>query len=157
MTQPQDVQEALRPLRRRLENLEQQRRRSVDELRFAIVGTAGAAALAVLTATTWVVDEDEPYTLWGLVPAGWQAFAMLVLVAGTALATPLLFLSDRPSRAGHLVLVWVALLTAIWVIALNAVVPDDATTAPGRWLTLLTALVLAAAHGFRAEEARTGR
>lgn len=157
MTESQDVQEALRPLRRRLEELERQRRRSVEELRFAIVGTALAAGLLVLTATTWVVDEDEPYTLWGIVPAGWQAFTMLVLVTGTAIATPLLFLGDRPSRAGHLVLVWVSLLTAVWVIVLNAIVPDHATTAPGRWLTLLAAVTLATAHGFRAEEIRNGR
>lgn len=157
MAESQDVQEVLRSLRRRLGELEKQRRRSVDELRYAIVGTALAVGLVVLTATTWVVDEDgdEPYTLWGLVPEGWQAFAMLVLVVGTALATSLLFLSDVPTRTGHLVMVWVSLLTAVWVIVLNAVVPEDAGSGPGRWLTLLVALVVAASHGLRAEELRT--
>ena len=154
MADTQDTQAALRSLQLRLRELEQQRRHSTDGLRFAIVGTALAAALFVLSATTWVVDEDgdDPFTLWGLVPDDWRALAMLALVAGTALATPVLFLAERPTRAGHLVMVWVALLTAVWVIVLNGVVPEDSDTAPGRWLTLLTALALAAVHGFRAEE-----
>lgn len=152
MADPQDTQAALRSLRARVEELEQRRRRAADGLRFAVPGTAVAVGLLALTATTWVVDEDEPYTLWGLVPEGWQAFVMLALVAGVALTTPALFLADHPVRAGHLVMVWVSLLTAVWVIVLNAVLPDDADTAPGRWLTLLAALALAAAHGFRAEE-----
>lgn len=160
MADPQDTQAALRALRTRIDELEQRRRRSVDELRFAILGTALAVALVALTATTWVVDSDdygddgayEAWTLWGLVPTGWQALVMFGLVVGVALATPALFLTNHPSRAGHLVLVWVSLLTAIWVIVVNAVVPEDTDTAPGRWLTLLTALAIAAAHGFRAEE-----
>ena len=153
MADTQDTQAALRALRTRIDELERRRRRSVDELRFAILGTALSAALAVLTATTWMVDEsDEAWTLWGLIPEGWQALVMFALVAGLALATPALFLTDHPSRVGHLVMVWVSLLTAVWVIVVNAVVPDDADTAPGRWLTLLTALAIAAAHGFRAEE-----
>jgi hypothetical protein len=156
MADTQDTQAALRALRNRVEELERWRRHSVDELRFAILGTALSVALAVLTATTWVVADDdgadEAWTLWGLVPEGWQALAMLGLVAVLMLATPALFLTGNPSRAGHLVLVWVSLLTAVWVIVLNAVVPDDADTAPGRWLTLLAALAIASAHGFRAEE-----
>jgi hypothetical protein len=152
MADTQDTQAALRSMQLRLRELEHQRRNSTDGLRFAVVGTAFAAGLFVLSATTWVVDGDEEFTLWGLVPADWRAFAMLALVVGTALATPMLFLTDNPSRAGHLVMVWVALLTAVWVIVLNGVVPEDAESAPGRWLTLLTALALAAVHGFRAEE-----
>lgn len=154
MADTQDTQAALRSLRTRIGELEQQRRRSVDELRFAIVGTALAAGIFVLSATTWMVDDDgtEPYTLWGLVPLGWQALVMLALVACLAVVTPLLFTTDHPSRAGHLVLMWVSMLTAIWVIVLNAVVPEDADTAPGRWLTLLVALAIAGVHGMRAEE-----
>lgn len=155
MADTQDTQAALRALRTRIEELEQRRRRSVDELRFAILGTALAVAMVVLTTTTWVVDtdgDDEPYTLWGLVPEGWQALLMLGLVVAVAFTTPALFLADHPSRAGHLVLVWVSLLTAVWVLVVNTVVPEDADTAPGRWLTLLAALAVAAAHGFRAEE-----
>jgi hypothetical protein len=156
MADTQDTQAALRALRTRVEELEQRRRGSVDELRFAIVGTALAVAMVVLTATTWVVADDdgadEAWTLWGLVPTGWQALVMFGLVIGVSFATPALFLTNHPSRAGHLVMVWVSLLTAVWVIVVNAVVPDDADTAPGRWLTLLAALAMAAAHGFRAEE-----
>lgn len=154
MADAQDTQAALRSLQLRIRTLEQQQRHATDGLRFAIVGTALAVGLFVLTATTWVVDEDgdEPFTLWGLVGEDWRAFAMLALVIGTALATPMLFLSDRPSRVGHLVMVWIALLTAVWVIVLNGAVPEDADSAPGRWLALLTALAVAAVHGFRAEE-----
>jgi peptidoglycan/LPS O-acetylase OafA/YrhL len=150
-----DTEEALRSLRRRLGELENQRSRTTGELRLAIVGTALAVAMVVLTATTWVADDGEPYTLWGLVPGGWQALVMLTLVVGVAVATPALFLADQPSRVGHLLMVWVSLLTAIWVIVINAVVPEDVDTAPGRWLTLLVALAVAAVHGFRAEETST--
>ena len=152
MAETRETQAALRSLRLRIEELERRRQRSVDGLRFAIPGTALAVGMVVLTATTWVVDGDEPYTLWGLVPEGWQALVMLVLVVLVALVTPGLFLTGQPSRAGHLVMVWVCLLTAVWVLVLNGVVPAEADTAPGRWLTLLAALALAAAHGFRAEE-----
>lgn len=159
MADTQDLQATLRALRTRIDELERRRRRSVDELRFAILGTALAVASVALTATTWVVDEDgdEPWTLWGLAAEGWQGFVLLALVVGVALTTPALFLTEHPSRAGHLVMVWVALLTAAWVLVLNAVVPDDADTAPGRWLTLLTMLAIAAAHGFRAEELNDSR
>lgn len=112
-----------------------------------------ATGLLVLTATTWAAGEDaDPHTLWGLVEDGWQALVMLGLVAVTALATYWLFLAEPPARAGHLLLVWVALLTGIWVIVVGAVPPEEYDTAPGRWLTLLGALGLAAAHGLRAEE-----
>lgn len=159
MAETQDTQAALRALRIRIEELEQ-RRHPVDELRFAILGTALAVALVVLTATTWMVVEDDRYddhvreawTLWGLVSTGWQALVMFGLVVGVALATLVLSFVNPPARAGHLVMVWVSLLTSVWVIVVNAVVPDDADTAPGRWLTLLTALAISAAHGFRAEQ-----
>ena len=152
MAEPQDTQAALRSLRTRVEELERRRRRSVEGLRFAVLGTALATGMLVLTATTWLVDGDEHYTLWELVPEGWQALVMLGLVAVVAVGTPGLFLTEHPSRVGHLAMVWVCLLTAFWVFMLNAVVPDDADTAPGRWLTLLAALVIASTHGFRAEE-----
>ena len=122
--------------------------------RFGALAHGLATGLLVLTATTWSAERfgEQPHTLWGLVDEGWQALAMLILVAGTALATYWLFLTEPPTRAGHLVLVWVALLTAVWVIVVGAVPPDENVTAPGRWLTLVGALGLAAAHGFRAEE-----
>lgn len=122
--------------------------------RYAALGTSLATGLLVLTATTWTADRegDDPHTLWGLVPEGWAAVVMLVLVAGLALATYWLFLAEPPTRAGHLVAVWVALLCAVWVIVVGQVPPDDYDTAPGRWLTLLGAVALATAHGFRAEE-----
>jgi hypothetical protein len=154
MADPQDVQESLKSLRRRLDELESRRRRAMGDLRSAILGTALAASMVVLTATTWAVDGEDPYTLWGLVPEGWPAFAMLALVVGTALTTTLLFLSDPPSRTGHLAMVWISLLTAAWVIAVNTTVPEDSHTAPGRWLTLLAALATATAHGTRAEDLR---
>jgi hypothetical protein len=152
MADTQDTQAALRSLQQRLRELEQRRRHSTEGLRFAIGGTALAVGLVALSATTWAVDGDEPFTLWGLVPGNWRGLTMLALVVVTALATPMLFLTDAPTRAGHLVMVWVALLTAVWVIVMNGVVPEDSDTAPGRWLTLLTALAVAAVHGFRAEE-----
>jgi hypothetical protein len=127
-----------------------------DGSRFAAIGTGLATGLLVLTATTWSAADAgiDPHTLWGLVARGWQALAMLALVAGTALATYWLFLADPPSRAGHLVLVWVSLLTAVWVIVAGQVAPEEYDTAPGRWLTLVGAVAISVVHGFRAEELR---
>ncbi|GAB1509213.1 hypothetical protein [Actinophytocola sp. KF-1] len=120
--------------------------------RFAVLGTSLAVGLLALTATTWAVDGGEPFTLWGLTPAGWQAVVMLGLVVVVALGTLGVFLAEHPGRVGHLVMVWVCLLAAVWVVVLNGVVPEESETAPGRWLTLPAALAIAAAHGFRAEE-----
>jgi hypothetical protein len=122
--------------------------------RFTSLGTSLATGLLVLTATTWAATEDgdDPYTLWGLVAEGWVALLMLAFVAGTALATCWLFLAEPPTRMGHLAMVFVSLTTAVWVLVVEQVPPEQYDSAPGRWLTLLGALALAGVHGFRAEE-----
>jgi hypothetical protein len=121
--------------------------------RFAALGTSLATGLLVLSAMAWATDDDTgAYTLWGLVEQGWVALLMLVLVAGTALSTYWLFLAEPPTRMGHLAMVFFSLATAVWVIVVGQVPPEDFDTAPGRWLTLLGALALAGVHGFRAEE-----
>jgi hypothetical protein len=122
--------------------------------RFAPLANGLATGLLVLTATTWSAGRDgvDPHTLWGLVEDGWKALVMLALVAGIALTTYWLFLAEPPTRAGHLVLVWLGLATAVWVIVLGALPDEDYDAAPGRWLTLVGALAVSAAHGFRAEE-----
>jgi len=122
--------------------------------RFAALGTSLATGLLVLTATTWAANEEgaDPYTLWGLVAEGWAALLMLAFVAGTALTTYWLFLAEPPARLGHLVMVFVSLTTAVWVLVVEQVPPEEYDSAPGRWLTLLGALALAGVHGFRAEE-----
>ncbi|MPZ79500.1 MAG: hypothetical protein GEV28_03500 [Actinophytocola sp.] len=156
MAEPTEVQDALRALRRRVGELEVERIRAVGELRHAIAGTGLAIGMLTLTATTWAAerDGDDPHTLWGMVPTDWVAVATLILVAGTALATIGLFLTDPPSRVGHLVLVSVSLLTAVAALVVGVVPPESYGSGPGRWLTLLGALALAATHGFRAEEMR---
>lgn len=69
-------------------------------------------------------------------------------------ATIGLFLTESPGRVGHLVLVWVSLLTALAALLVGVVPPEGYGSGPGRWLALLGALMLAAVHGARVEALR---
>jgi hypothetical protein len=69
-------------------------------------------------------------------------------------ATIGLFLTESPGRVGYLVLVWVSLLTALAALLVGVVPPEGYGGGPGRWLTLLGTLMLAAVHGARVEALR---
>jgi len=158
------LDQSLRSLRKRVDQLDHGRHETAATLRHAVLACAVAGAVVALTATTWRTVDDgdhvDAVTLWGLVPDGWQGAVALGLVLAVAAGTFGVSLGD-PSRGAHLVLVALALLAAVAVLVVGAVDsgggwydPEDYGTAPGRWLTLLAVLLLAAVHGGRAGELR---
>ncbi len=158
------LESSLKALRKRVDQLDHRRHDTASALRSAVLGCAVAGAMLALTATTWRTVDDgdhvDEVTLWGMVPNGWQAVVTLGLVLAVAIGTFGVSLGES-SRGAHIVLVVLALLAAVAVLLVGAVDsdggwydPEDYGTAPGRWLTLLAALLLAATHGGRAGELR---
>ncbi|OLF15661.1 hypothetical protein [Actinophytocola xanthii] len=160
-----ELQSSLRALRRQLDQLDRRQQASASGLRQAVLAATVAGAMLVLTATTWRTAPGDGASvgdlgsLWGMTSDGWQPVAALVLVVATALGSLAVFLGEA-GRVGHVVLVVLALLTALAILLVGGVEPDgwyeseDYESAAGRWLTLLAALGLAALHGGRASELR---
>lgn len=164
----ENLDKTVRALRKRIEQVAADQAGHVADLRFAVAATALAAGMLVLTATTWMSGTDPDYdrtyvhTLWALVPEGWPALVTLALVVVAGIGTMGTFLADVTGRVTHIVFVVLALAAAAavlvlvgWVEPPGTLEPDDYDTAPGRWLTVLAALALAAMHGARAGELRT--
>jgi hypothetical protein len=160
-----ELQASVRALRRQLDQLDRQQRATASGLRQAVLAATVAGAMLVLTATTWrtaPADDDvlgDLGSLWSMASDGWPAVVALLLVTATGLGSLAVFLGEA-GRVGHVVLVVLALLTAVAILLVGGVEPDgwygqeDYESAPGRWLTLLAAVALAALHGGRAGEIR---
>lgn len=155
VTDTDKVHAELRALRARLAKLEARQPHTLFENRVSGLAAALAGCLLVLTAVTWAVDTDydETYTLWGLVEGGgWLALVTLALVFILGVGTALVFVGGPSTRPVHISFVVLGLLTAAGMLFVG--VPEDADTAPGRWLALLAAVALTAMHGTRAGELR---
>jgi hypothetical protein len=151
-------------MRKRVEEVDRGLRAEQGGLRFAVFGCTVAGAVLALTATTWRTTRDtddrvgEVTTLWGMVPEGWQAVVTFCLVLVVVIGTVAVFLTDTAGRTTHVVLLVLALLAALSIFFVGDVEPDgwydpeDGHAGPGRWLTMLASLVLAATHGTRAAE-----
>jgi outer membrane murein-binding lipoprotein Lpp len=158
-----DLQTSLRALRKQVDQLGRQQQATASELRRAVLAAAVAGAMLILTATTWRTRDggsaDEVDTLWDMVPTIGLAAVTLVLVAATGLGSLAAFLTGAGRRT-HVVLVVLSLLVVGAVLLVGAARPagsfdpEDYASAPGRWLALLAALVLAGLHGSRAGELR---
>jgi hypothetical protein len=160
------LEQSQQTLRRRVEALSRGQRDIHVDLTYAVLASVLAGVVVALTASTWRHAEstaaDRTYvdTLWGMAPQGWQAALTLLLLGVLALGTLVVFLSDEPHRRAHFWFVGVALLAALGVLLVGGVEADgivDAEyydTAPGRWLTLVGTLSLAAVHGARAGSLR---
>ena len=155
VTDPDKLYAELRALRNRLAKLEARQPRTLLEIRVAALAAAMAGGLVVLTAVTWAFDTDygRPYTLWGLVAdGGWFALMTLALVFVFGVGTALVFVGGPSTRAVHISFVVLGLATAAGILFVG--VPEDADTAPGRWLALMAAVALTALHGTSAGELR---
>ncbi len=155
MTEPDTVHAELRALRNRLAKLEARQPHALLASRVSGLAAVLAGCLLVLTSVTWAVDTDydRVYTLWGLVEdGGWYALATLALVFILGVGSALVFVDGPSTRPVHISFVVVALVTAAGMLIID--VPEDADTAPGRWLALLAALALSGLHGLRAGELR---
>jgi len=156
------LEQSLLALRRRVDALSRGQRDTHVDLTYAVLASVLAGVVVALTASTWrhaeATDADRTYvdTLWGMAAQGWQGAFTLFLLGVLALGTLVVFLTDEPRRRAHIGFVVVALLAALGVLLVGGVEADgivDAEyydTAPGRWLTLVGTLSLAAVHGARA-------
>jgi hypothetical protein len=155
VTEPDKVSAELRALRNRVANLEARQPRTLLENRVAALATALSGGLVVLTAVTWAFDTDydRPYTLWGLVAdGGWFALVTLALTFALGVGTALVFVGGPSTRPVHISFLVVGLVTAAGILFVD--VPEDADTAPGRWLALMATVALTSLHGTRAGELR---
>ena len=145
----------LRALRARLAKLEARQTHTLFENRVSGLAAAVSGGLLALTAVTWAFDTDydRPYTLWGLVQGGnWFALVTLALVFVLGVGSALVFVGGPSTRPVHISFVVVGVVTAAGILFVG--VPEDADTAPGRWLALMAAVALASLHGTRAGELR---
>jgi len=160
------LEKSLKDMRRRVDESDRWRHGEIVGLRYAVFASVAAGVLLALTATTWRFyegedpDVEDVTTLWGMVSEGWLGTVTFALVVVLALGTVGVFLIDTAGRATHVVFAVLALLTAVAILFVGLVEPDawydaeDAESAPGRWLALLTALSLAVTHAARGGELR---
>jgi len=154
----EQLDKSLRALRNRLAEQDNDRRREVQGLRFGMGAGALAGTLFALTVAVWgqSQDGDEVYTLWSLVPAGWFGIVTLVLVLLTGVGT-IGAVVGAPERATHIAMVVLSLVTAAAVLFVSSAVGVEGADGPGRWFTLVVAVVLAMLHGIRAEDLHASR
>lgn len=159
------LEKSLAGLRRQVDLLGRVDRDTFVSMRYAVFGCVVTGALLALTATTWRTtgeddDRAEVTTLWGMAGEGWQAAGALILVGLVAIGTVGVFLADAESSRPYYVCAVLALLLIVGVALAGQVEPagygdpEDAHSAPGRWLTLLAALVLGITHLVRGTELR---
>jgi hypothetical protein len=160
------VERSLGALRKRIDELDRGNRDVQRAVVYAVFACTLAGIMLALTATTWrsARDVDDHFadvtTLWGMVPEGWQAVVTLIGVLTVAIGTIAVFLADTAGRTTHVVFIVACVLTAVAILLIGQVEPagwfdpEDGHAGPGRWLTLLATLVLAAGHAARAGELR---
>lgn len=160
MAELEQVEKTLRTLRRRIGELEAERRQLGHDLRVAIIATALATAMLAFTATTWLWEDDyeygyDPYTLWGLAAEHWTGLVALLLILVLAVGVIGTTTSDVSSWVAHVVLVCLSLVAVPFILAAHHPSLDEPESSPGRWLTALAALALAALHGSRVSPLRS--
>jgi hypothetical protein len=161
------LEKSLRIVRTRVDELDHGQRGEFAALRFSVLASAVAGSMLALTATTWrTTVDDSDYvigdvtTLWGMAPEGWQGTVTLLLVLTVSIGTIAVFLADIAGPITHFVFAALALFTVVGIVLLGALEPagwgdpEDGRSGPGRWLTLLAALLLAIAHASRAEQVK---
>ncbi|WP_460401798.1 hypothetical protein [Actinophytocola sediminis] len=157
------LEQSLQSLRKRVQQQSAEHQHAADAHQHAAFACAIAGAMLALTATTWRVEDhdgleaDDVQTLWGMLADGWPPVAALLLVLTLGVGT---FAMANASRRAHVVFVGIALAAAVAVLFAGSLAPtygldaNDYGSGPGRWLTLLCALALAATHGSRASALR---
>jgi hypothetical protein len=160
------LEKSLVGLRKQVDLLGRVDRDTFASMRYAVFGCVVAGALLAFTATTWRTTGGEDgipgdaTTLWGMAGEGWQAAATLILAGLVAIGTIGVYLADAEGPRSYYVCAVLALLLMVAVFLAGEVEPagfydpEDASSAPGRWLTLLAAVVLGCTHLVRGTELR---
>jgi hypothetical protein len=157
------LENSLRALRRRVDEVERAQHGEAQVLRLAAFASTLAGALLVLSATTWRTDggdSEHVTTLWGLVPDGTSALLTLALVGILGIGTLAVFADDTAGPATHFTFAGFAALLAVGVLLVGRIEPhgfydpDDVHSGPGRWLTLVAAVALGGLHASRGAQLR---
>lgn len=155
MTEQDGTDAALKAVRSKLAVLERERPDQHHYAAFAGLAGALAVALVVLSTGTWFTEKSHTYTAWAQPEdINWFGFVAVILVL--ALAAVSIAGTRVDAYKLHWAIAWLAALAAVCVLVLAAQLPreGDLYTAPAFWFTIVAAIGLALAHGFRGDELR---
>jgi hypothetical protein len=157
----QDVEDALKRLRKEVGELREELGYRDADARFTMITTALAAAMLALTAAPWFwVDStygDHGRTGWTAPDYGFYGLLAVVVVLATAGGTLSYGRFSTATTGGHWTLCGLGGVCGLVLLFLPRAVDDDVTSGCGLWLTLTAALVLAAMHGTHADALRSRR
>jgi hypothetical protein len=157
------LEQSLRATRRHVDELRHNQRHATGTRRDMVLACTLSAAILALTATTWrtvagaggVIDVATP---WELMSQGWQAAVALTGALAVAIGSAAVFIDNVAGWSTHVVFVVFCVATVVGILLVGQLDPagshdpDDVSSSPGRWLTLVAVLVLAFVHGNRARE-----
>ena len=128
----------------------------------AFAGLAGALAVAmvVLSTGTWFTEKSHTYSAWEQPEdINWFGYVAVILLFVLATASIVVVRLDGPGHLGHWLVAFLAGLTAACVLVLAAQVPREGNlhTAPAYWFTIVAAIGLALAHGYRGDHLSKNR
>jgi cytochrome bd-type quinol oxidase subunit 2 len=155
VTEQDGTDAALKALRSKLAAFEGERADQRHHAAFAGMAGALAVAVVVLSTGTWFTEKSHTFTAWAQPEdINWFGFVAVILVLVLAAVSVMGTRIDAYKL--HWSIAWLAGLTAVCVLALAAQLPrkGDLYTAPAYWFTIVAAIGLALAHGYRGDELR---
>ncbi|MGH3863914.1 hypothetical protein [Actinokineospora sp.] len=159
MTDTGNVDNLLKSLRSRVEELEENAKRDRADIGRCVSVAALAGALFALTASTWFVLETKTdvtaYSLWGLWGLlGWPAFAVVAVLAVVAVGS-LTMAMAAPGKVARWVQLAAGVLLVPAMIWCNASLPGkESAWSAAAWVTLLCAGALTLVNGTRISASR---
>lgn len=155
MTEQDRTDSRLKTLQTQVDELRAGLSRQQGYAAFAGIASALAVAVVALSTGTWFVDESHRYNAWQQPDEinwfGYVAVILLVALAAVSLAS-----TRADGYKFHWLVAWLAALTAVCVLVLGTQLPreGDLFTAPAYWFTIVAAIGLALAHGYRGDQVR---
>lgn len=154
MTDTGNVDNLLKSLRSRVEELEEKAKRERADVGRCVAVAALAGALFALSASTWFMLETKSdvtaYSLWGLWGLlGWPAFAVVALLAVLAVGS-LVMAMGVPGKVAPWVQIAAGVLLVPAMVWCNASLPGKGSSwSAAAWVTLLCGFALTLVNGAR--------